>query len=121
MEIEGIVKQVFPQGAIISVDNEIDGFIPRSRIKNIAHGKRLPFKNGEKIEVVIEEVNIETGTMILAPLQSESPAPRPQFENRSKAPRKIKEEQPKSSSDSSSFSFADLLSDAALKNLMDNE
>jgi small subunit ribosomal protein S1 len=121
MEIEGIVKEVFPQGAIVSIDNEIDGFIPRSRIKNIPHGKRLPFQIGDKISVFIEEVNKETGTMILSPLQSESPAARPQYENRPKPQRKPKEEQVKIPTGNSSFSFADLLSDAALKNLMDNE
>lgn len=122
MELEGIVKQVFPQGAIISIDNEIDGFIPRSRIKNVAHGKKLPFQNGDKISVIIEEVNKETGTMILSPKQSESSAPRPQFDsNRPKPQRKPKEEQVKIPTGNSSFSFADLLSEAALKNLMDNE
>ncbi|MEI6089637.1 MAG: S1 RNA-binding domain-containing protein [bacterium] len=122
MEIEGLVKQVFPQGAIVSIDNEIDGFIPRSRIKNIPHGKRLPFQIGDKISVIIEEVNKETGTMILSPKQNEAPAPRQQFDsNRPKPQRKPKEEQVKLPTGSSSFSFADLLSDAAIKNLMDNE
>jgi small subunit ribosomal protein S1 len=121
MEIEGIVKQVFPQGAIVCIDNEVDGFIPRSRIKNVPHGKRLPFQNGDKISVIIEEVNKEIGTMILSPKESASQAPRPQFDNRPKPQRKPKEEQVKLPTGNSSFSFADLLSDAALKNLMNNE
>ncbi len=73
-EVMGTVAQVMPQGVIISIANEVDGFMPKSKIKSIGKGKKIPFEAGEEIEVKIADIVPEQESLILEPAKEESPA-----------------------------------------------
>ncbi len=78
---DGKVKQVIPQGAIVEITEEVDGFMPRSKMRPIMKGKKIPFKAGDDLEVKVIEVEPEDESLILGPnvdedLQADSPPPR---------------------------------------------
>ena len=66
-EYMGEIIQVIPQGVIISISEELDGFMPRSKMKNLLKGKKIPFAVGEKIEVLIADINPAEESLILSP------------------------------------------------------
>lgn len=121
-EFMGKVVQVMPQGAIISLDDDVDGFMPRSKIKPMMmKGKKIPFQPGDPVEVIIADLIPADESLILSPKYEEE-APK-LTENAQKKPAMPKRDKPpmsvKSSSDSSgAFTISDILSDK-LNNLID--
>ncbi len=65
--LKGKVNNVVDQGVVVTVDDTIDGFIPKSRFANVPRGVKLPFKPGEELDVLVEEINAEKHSMILKP------------------------------------------------------
>jgi|YNPMSStandDraft_1061717.scaffolds.fasta_scaffold00310_22 small subunit ribosomal protein S1 len=116
----GIVKQVMPQGCVVTVEDEVDGFMPRSKMKNLARGKKIPFNVGQAIEVVISDISVENESMILEP--------NPEYMNTAialehKEKEKHSKKQSKSEDTVSStggFSIADLLPESITESLLDN-
>ncbi len=129
-EMKGTVTQIVQQGCVVNIDNEIDGFMPRSKMRNIIKGNKIPFSNGELIDVVIADLSIETQSLILAPKETESFGEDMNNMNKRKdRPRRDgdrdrdsrKSTPIKPSNDPSSnegFSFGDLLSDLQKKSLL---
>jgi len=105
-EVEGIVLQVIPQGAVINVLNEIDGFMPRSKMRNVMKGKnKIPYKTGDKVFAIVADVNPEEYSLILAPKEIKDDfVPRPSQERRHF-------DKPKQTTNESGFSLGDMLSD----------
>ena len=66
-ETKGKVSQVMPQGIIVTIDNELDGFMPKSKMRNLMAGKKIPFQAGEDIEIVIADIVPDEESLILAP------------------------------------------------------
>lgn len=66
------VIQVMPQGCIISINEEIDGFMPRSKMKNILQGNKIPYHPGDSINVIIADLIPEEESLILAPVADET-------------------------------------------------
>ncbi|MFM8437995.1 MAG: S1 RNA-binding domain-containing protein, partial [Candidatus Kapaibacterium sp.] len=46
-ETTGVVKQVTGQGAVLTVGGEYDGFMPRSKMRDIMRGNRIPYTTGD--------------------------------------------------------------------------
>lgn len=115
---EGIVKQLVPQGAIIEISDEVDGFMPRSKMRPIMKGKKLPFELFQKVKVEISELNPEEESLILAPI-FEDVAPPPQKERQNRF-QKNNELDDKLKSNKSAISLGDMLSEQDKKNLIGN-
>ncbi|HYF04300.1 MAG TPA: S1 RNA-binding domain-containing protein [Patescibacteria group bacterium] len=62
-EITGTIKHVAPQGAIVTVAEDVDGFLPRS--KQFAQGNKAPFKKGDQIQVIVADVVPNDESLIL--------------------------------------------------------
>ncbi|MFC2129940.1 S1 RNA-binding domain-containing protein [Bacteroidota bacterium] len=110
-EYEGTVLQVIPQGAIVNIAEGIDGFMPRSKMRPIMKGKNIPFKSGDKIDVIISDLNPQEESLILAPKVNEGFIQKSSGEkhsnNKLKTPSK------------STFSLGDMLSEKEIQKLSD--
>lgn len=97
------VLQVNPKGAIFALNDEVDGFMPKSKMRGIAKGNKVPFEVGEKAEVKVTEINPETESLILAP-QGYEESQQPRMSKGSK-------DKFKGNKGNSSFTLGDLLAD----------
>jgi len=70
-EFEGKVFQVIPQGMIVTLNDEIDGFMPRSKMKRILQSNRIPFTAGDTVQVKIVDLVPDDESLILAPVVNE--------------------------------------------------
>ena len=115
-EVKGIVSQVMPQGIIATINDEVDGFMPRSKMRDILRGKKIPFQVNDEIDVVIADLVPEEESLILAPVIDESmiEAARQRKSSRSR----------KGSQDTSKaqagITLLDLISDSEKKNLIES-
>ncbi len=112
-EAQGKVLQLVPQGAVITVGDEVDGFMPRSRMRPILKGRKIPFNEGDIITVVINDIIPEEESLILNPRIEERAAFRssPHKES-SKVAKEIKD------NDNSGFTFNDFLTEEQKKGLL---
>lgn len=129
---EGKIKQIRPEGAIVTIENDIDGFLPKSRMKNSLRNGKIPFKNGDSIQVKVADLIPSQHSLIFEILSEEKQEQSGQreFDNsqrhnrrqsrsnedRQVSPMLISESQPNSVG---SFSIAELL-DEQVKKLFDN-
>ena len=129
---EGKIKQIRPEGAIVTIENDIDGFLPKSRMKNSLRNGKIPFKNGDSIQVKVADLIPSQHSLIFEILSEEKQEQTGQreFDNsqrhnrrqsrsneeRQVSPMLISESQPNSVG---SFSIAELL-DEQVKKLFDN-
>ncbi len=119
-ETTGVVKQVMGQGAVITVGGEFDGFMPRSKMRDVMRGKRIPYNVGDMVSVVVADVNQDDESLILAPKVDPNEAifgsPRegarrgPREDRGDREPRARVPREAEAKADSN-FSLADLLSD----------
>lgn len=110
------VKQVMTQGCVVTIENEVDGFMPRSKMRQLPRGKKIPYTIGETIEVVITDVVPEQESIIIEPKLSEADIiaaeKEEKREERPYNPRKNDgPKQEATDANSGSFSFQDLLSE----------
>jgi small subunit ribosomal protein S1 len=165
-EVTGTVKHIAPQGAIISIAEDVDGFMPRSKM--FMQGNKAPFNTGDQIQVIIADVVPQDESLILSAIAPEGAQQQQDFsaegrergerrqgggerrqqsgerrqdgerrqgggERRDRKPKDGPREQrdpvritlPAQNSESTSFSFLDLLSeeerDALMNNSSENE
>jgi len=102
--------EISPKGLIFALNEDVDGFMPRSKLRPIMRGKDVPYSLGEKVEIMVTEVNAENESMILAPKLD--PAIAQRFEDDKKQVVKFKK-----TKDDGSFSLADLLNKSSLDSL----
>lgn len=134
-EFNAIVKQVMTQGCVLSIEGEVDGFMPRSKMRQLARGKKIPYEVGESVEILISDVLPEQESVIIEPKLSEADIapveqPRERREDRPQGERRRQDRgdrQPKpdhsvdvNAPSEGSFAFLDLLSDKAKKELFNN-
>lgn len=112
-ETSGKVKQVMSQGAIVSIEDSIDGFMPRSKMRPIMRGKNIPFKPGDEIDVVIADLVPEKESLILAPKVDEGAMGRGGEQRGGK-----KFASASSTENSTSFALGDMLSEEQRKELI---
>ncbi len=113
-EFNGLVLQVLPQGAIIEVNEEIDGFMPRSKMKSVLKGKKIPYQAGERIDVKIADLVPGEESLILAPVESEEPTRH--SEERERRPRPDRDSS-KVKVSTPSITLIDMLTDKGKKDL----
>lgn len=111
MEFNAKVTQIVPQGAIISLTDDIDGFMPRSKMKNLLKGKKIPYQPDEFIDVIISEIIPEEESLILAPKAEEEVARKEENENKKPVENKREKIQNNKDTDQGSFTILDILSD----------
>lgn len=104
------VSQVNPKGVIFELNDEVDGFMPKSKITQINRNAPIPYSVGESVEVKIAEIVPENESLILRPnIEEVQREERPKHE-------KI-DDKFKKSSKNDGFSLGDLLSDATKSDL----
>jgi small subunit ribosomal protein S1 len=113
----GIVMQTSKNGAVIRLNDEIDGFMPKSKMRNLTQGKRMPFENGDSIEVEISDFSASEESLILAPKQEEN------YSESNSSKQKKGAAQPidaNSAKNQGSFTLLDLISDKEKNSLYQN-
>lgn len=129
---KGNVLQVMQQGAVITLNDEVDGFMPRSKMKVNLKGKKAPFNVGDEVEVIVADIVPGDESLILSLPESEdselvetNQRPEKEFRgrdnNRRRDNRRDKEDNQfyqDSSAGEGSFTFQDLLSDKVKKSLL---
>ena len=65
------VRQSSANGLVVRLNEDFDGFIPRSKIRNIG-GKVRNYNPDETLEVTVIDINPETFSLILAPKYDEA-------------------------------------------------
>lgn len=122
-ETKGIVTQVITQGAVINLNDEVDGFMPRSKMRGIIKDNKIPFKVGDEVEVTISDLVPEQESLIFSPTGvEEQQGGRRQGGGRPPqggAPGGRKFTESKAEENQGSFSLGDLLADATKENLFD--
>ncbi len=66
-EFDGVVFQVMPQGIIVTLDNTVDGFMPRSKMKKLLQGTKIPYQTGDPIKIIIADLIPDEESLILSP------------------------------------------------------
>ncbi len=115
----GVVKQVLAQGCVVTVEDEVDGFMPRSKMKNLLRGNKIPFKVGQAVEVIISDVSVEEESMILEP-NPEYFNTAISIENKPKPKEKRPSKELQTDKSEGGFSIADLLPESVTESLLDN-
>lgn len=109
---EGVIKQVVPQGCVISINDEIDGFLPRSKMKKLLRGNKIPYRSGDKLKVEVADIVPDDESLILGIAQEE-------VEQHNPSPKKT--QQPKnfeSKALNTGISIMDMISDDEKQNLI---
>ena len=114
---------VKPEGAILAI-NDVDGFMPKSKMGPLGKGKKVPFKKGEQVEVVITDLVASSQSLILEPKDVPTPKANDRDDrgNRGRRnwddrPTSIPQIQP-SSNEVANFAFSDMLGEDTLKKLI---
>lgn len=113
-----IVKEVINHGLVVNINNEIDGFMPRSKMKGYIKGNKIPFKPGDTFEIKIVSIDTTKESLIIAPAieikeeVTEKP-PRKKSDKDDRQPRRNREDDKykEMPSNDGAFSFGDMLSD----------
>ena len=124
----GIVKQIKNEGVVITIEDSIDGFMPKSKMRNLMKGNKIPFKKGEQIEVVVADIAPAQQSLILEPKDFEQPETKERKESRSEQKEK-KQKQHKEETNNTqpiemtttevgNFSFSDILGEEILSKLL---
>ncbi len=118
----GIIKEISAQGCVITLNNEVDGFMPRSKMKEFVKGKKVPYTIDQEIKVSVLDVDPTKESLILTPVVSDEEkeyAPAPRRESR---PQRFKEKHEEQTSVSSggAVTLGDLLSEKMKQSLLQN-
>ncbi len=113
---EGKVLQVVPQGCVVSISPELDGFLPRSKMKRILRGNKIPLKQGDKLKVYIVDIVPEEESLILGLVEDEEEENKQQQQQNLKRNPNPKNYETKPLS--TGISIMDMLTDEERENLM---
>ncbi|MBX3045258.1 MAG: 30S ribosomal protein S1 [Candidatus Kapabacteria bacterium] len=121
-ETTGKIKQIAPQGCIININDEIDAFMPHSKMRFLPKDSAV---EGNIVEIMIDSIDLEKESMIVVPPFKNKPDSQPKeqgkFDGKRRERKEKKEEAPASTStaaEPSAFTMLDLLSDNAKDNLL---
>jgi len=64
---KGKVAEIFEKGARVTINDEIDAFMPMSRMRPILKNGVVPYQLGQDVEVVVVDLSAEQSSMIIAP------------------------------------------------------
>ncbi len=121
-----VMKYLFDQGAILTVNDEVDGFMPRSRMRFLPKGT---INIGASVEVVVDNIDLEKESLIISPAHKE----KQEFKPRDQKPRSERgerhdrgdrhdrqRENVQIPAENKNFTLQDLLSDSAKQNLLNS-
>lgn len=63
----GVVRQVTGPGVLLTIGGEVDAFMPRSHMRSVLKGKRIPYSVGDIVAVTVVEVDVERESFIVEP------------------------------------------------------
>ncbi|MCX7936101.1 MAG: S1 RNA-binding domain-containing protein [Chlorobi bacterium] len=63
----GIVRQISSAGVLLTVGGEVDAFMPRSHMRTVMKGKRIPYHPGDIVAITVFEVDPENESFIVEP------------------------------------------------------
>lgn len=63
----GVVRQVSGPGVLLTIGGEVDAFMPRSHMRSVLKGKRIPYSVGDIVAVTVVEVDVERESFIVEP------------------------------------------------------
>lgn len=137
---KGIIVDLSAQGCVVRIDNEVDGFMPRSKMRFNAQDKSK-YDINKELDVVVLDLDIEKENLILKPVleegeEQEQRPPRKERENRepreqrepreNRQPRRERQDnrerkdEPNVNTASSSVTLGDMLNDAMRQSLLKN-
>lgn len=64
---KGSVKEIVEKGVRFNVNNEVDAFMPKSRMRPILKNGTIPYDLNQEVEVVVIDLDASKQSMILAP------------------------------------------------------
>ncbi|GBD04727.1 30S ribosomal protein S1 [bacterium HR20] len=67
MHTTGVVREVSGPGVLLTIAGEVDAFMPRSQMRAVLKGKRIPYSVGDIVAVTVVDVSVETESFIVAP------------------------------------------------------
>lgn len=98
------------KGVVFALNDEVDAFMPKSKLRNVFKGNEMPYTAGERYEVVITEINSDNESIILAPQGYKEEEEKIRID-------KKKMDSYKTKKSSSSFTLGDLLRDSMKESL----
>jgi ribosomal protein S1 len=72
--IKGVVQQVSQQGAVVRVNNQFDGFMPRSKMITSGPARKITLNMGDEIDCVVSDLNPAAASLILAMVNEDGTA-----------------------------------------------
>ncbi len=116
-ELKGKANKILQKGAIVTISEDIDGFMPRSKMAGLSRGNKIPFQAGDEIDIVIADIVPEEESLILSLKGSDGA-----YSNDSPGPERRRGGRKESTpaSRSNAFSIGDLISEKAKKSLIDS-
>jgi small subunit ribosomal protein S1 len=67
MHTTGVVREVSGPGVLLTIGGEVDAFMPRSQMRAVLKGKRIPYTVGDIVAVTVVDVVAESESFIVAP------------------------------------------------------
>lgn len=129
-ETKGILSQVMDKGALITINDEVDAFMPKSKMRPFMAGNKLALNIGDELDIRVADIVPENESMIVVPvltddqveeMESQRPA---RDNNREKGGRtferresNVKIDASLDANSNSSFSLGDMLSSLSIEKL----
>jgi small subunit ribosomal protein S1 len=91
----GVVRKVSGPGVLLTIGGEVDAFMPRSHMRSVLKGKRIPYSPGDIVAVTIVEVDPNSESLIVEPrVEPEEELFGPPRESAGAPPAKPREQRP---------------------------
>lgn len=131
-EHNGIVKEVTSMGCLVTLNDEVDCFMPRSKMRDVLKGKKIPYVVGNEVKVAIADIDPNKESIILKPVivkeeyPDEIPVKEKQFKEKPKQEQKFKsnqrdfKEKKEEKPSANAVTLGDMLSSNVLEKLFKN-
>ncbi len=63
----GVVRKVSGPGVLLTIGGEVDAFMPRSHMRSVLKGKRIPYSPGDIVAVTVVEIDPDNESFIVEP------------------------------------------------------
>ncbi|GIV54927.1 MAG: hypothetical protein KatS3mg039_1445 [Candidatus Kapaibacterium sp.] len=63
----GVVQKVSGPGVLLTIGGEVDAFMPRSHMRSVLKGKRIPYSPGDIVAVTVVEIDPASESFIVEP------------------------------------------------------
>lgn len=121
-DANGVVQRVFDKGAIVRINDEVDAFMPVSRMNALKENEDdQPLKVGQALDVKVIDAAADDESLVVSPVLTEEQREKlnARKQKRNKGPKGRPTTNIKTSA--GSISFGDLLSNSDLKNLTNDK